>query len=847
VKTQTCAAMLLVSTLGFSLAGAVTLSYTINFCQVGVGNIGTNWISLPTGSPLHTAEALCAAIPHALSVGQKFPMDDAVGLTPEEWTYDCLTHVCTPSPLTPTSTESGCSTSSCFCLDPGEGFVVKVSAPSSLLVTGTEASIPIVLAPTGLSYWVSVPYQTNLVTWNDLALAAGLPSTDFPRGTVTGINPCTGVVISVGAGTPSAMAAALVPGRAYRIRYPEVPVASFINPTTADDDTDGDGTLDSVDPCTDTDQDGYGNPGFAANTCATDDCPEIANPSQNDPEPDGLGDVCDNCPTVFNPNQRDTDHNGAGDACDPIHDLGVTLRYDSSPSRTPCPNLAIKFCATYRNMGGFTEAAAGARLAVSSTTFAYAGPPVVSGCDVVPTITDTSNATTHQVEIRWDQAGGLQPSQACTVCMNGTVSGALGEVVTADSTIYRVFDTVVDTINPPAPSLSANAVNVAGPISCSYDPNDKWVEPRGCGLPGLVRPGTRLTYKVRFQNLGNAPAHDIVVRDTLDADLDLTTLDVLDASHPVTGVALDADGLLSWSFIGIELPDSTSDEPGSHGFVTFAANPKPGLPSGTEITNTASIYFDFNPAVVTNTVVNTLTDNPLPGGLGADPEICNGIDDDCNGEVDEEPEASNACLSGDVCSLPAVCSSGACVAGPALQCADGNLCTDDVCDFFTGCVYPANTVPCDDSDACTVGDTCGAGVCQAGAPRDMDGDAHADPLCGGNDCDDTDGTVWSAPTDVEDLQMTADAPAAITWIDQTLSAGPGTSYEPASGMVLLPTGGVDLGSGVCLGPVASPPFVDTRPDPDVSFGYWYLIRARNSCGVGTFGSPLRDAAIPPCP
>ncbi|UCE19411.1 MAG: thrombospondin type 3 repeat-containing protein [Gemmatimonadota bacterium] len=46
-------------------------------------------------------------------------------------------------------------------------------------------------------------------------------------------------------------------------------------------DTDGDGTGDVCDACTDTDGDGYGNPGYPANTCQEDNCPNVSNPDQD--------------------------------------------------------------------------------------------------------------------------------------------------------------------------------------------------------------------------------------------------------------------------------------------------------------------------------------------------------------------------------------------------------------------------------------------------------------------------------------------------------------------------------------------------------------------------------------
>ncbi len=59
-------------------------------------------------------------------------------------------------------------------------------------------------------------------------------------------------------------------------------------------DSDGDGTYDLCDTCTDTDGDGFGDPGFPSNTCAEDNCPEVANADQADADSDGIGAACDN-------------------------------------------------------------------------------------------------------------------------------------------------------------------------------------------------------------------------------------------------------------------------------------------------------------------------------------------------------------------------------------------------------------------------------------------------------------------------------------------------------------------------------------------------------------------------
>ncbi len=89
---------------------------------------------------------------------------------------------------------------------------------------------------------------------------------------------------------------------------------TVFNPAQSNADHDGLG--DACDPCTDSDGDGFGDPGFRGNTCPVDHCPATANANNADTDGDGRGDVCDNCPTAVNPGQEDVDHDGIGDVCD---------------------------------------------------------------------------------------------------------------------------------------------------------------------------------------------------------------------------------------------------------------------------------------------------------------------------------------------------------------------------------------------------------------------------------------------------------------------------------------------------------------------------------------------------
>ena len=144
-------------------------------------------------------------------------------------------------------------------------------------------------------------------------------------------------------------------------------------------------------------------------------------------------------------------------------------------------------------------------------------------------------------------------------------------------------------------------------LVCAYDPNDKTVTPLGLGSPRYILAGDELEYRVRFQNTGNDTAINVMIRDQLDAELDWSTLDVISSSHNMS-YWVEQDGELIFDFQNIMLPDSIIDEPGSHGFVKYKIQSKVDAPANAVISNRADIYFDQNPAILTNTVYNSIYD-----------------------------------------------------------------------------------------------------------------------------------------------------------------------------------------------------------------------------------------------
>jgi uncharacterized repeat protein (TIGR01451 family) len=188
-------------------------------------------------------------------------------------------------------------------------------------------------------------------------------------------------------------------------------------------------------------------------------------------------------------------------------------------------------------------------------------------------------------------------SQFFAVVFNTPSTAILGTPTVAyvNATITNGTD-----INPACNSYTYTRI-----ITGSFDPNEKTVSPSGANTSGDI-PLTEdeFTYLIRFQNTGSGPAVNINVTDTLSSLLDPMSFKMLDASHNYV-VEMLPGNVVKWHFDNIMLPDSSSDEAGSHGHVQFRINKLNSPVAGQTISNKADIYFDFNAPVITNTAINT--------------------------------------------------------------------------------------------------------------------------------------------------------------------------------------------------------------------------------------------------
>jgi uncharacterized repeat protein (TIGR01451 family) len=150
-------------------------------------------------------------------------------------------------------------------------------------------------------------------------------------------------------------------------------------------------------------------------------------------------------------------------------------------------------------------------------------------------------------------------------------------------------------------SFSNNSDTIHATVLNSYDPNEKLVN-----KPELISPNEKdaFVYEIHFQNDGNFPAYNIKVRDTIDADLDLSTFKMLYSKHTCFPTIDYLTREVVFNFPNIMLEPSEVDSLGSQGVFLYSISELDNVPNGNTVENTAYIYFDFNPPIVTNTTLN---------------------------------------------------------------------------------------------------------------------------------------------------------------------------------------------------------------------------------------------------
>lgn len=236
----------------------------------------------------------------------------------------------------------------------------------------------------------------------------------------------------------------------------------------------------------------------------------------------------------------------------------------------------------YHNVGTTTENAI--------VEYKYPAGMTVTYSSVTP-LSNAGNVVAFAV-------GSLAPGQSGSIYIKLSVpsSFTLGSYKCDTSVILPVASDVVP---------SNNTSYECDSVVSSWDPNDKMPNPKGKGEEGAISPDTKeISYLVRFENEGNWRTYKVRVEDEIDPSFDINSLLLGDASHEFRLVK--SNRKLIWYFDDIELTPKSVDPTRSHGYIQYSLKLNEGLPLGTQIKNTAYIYFDGNPAIVTNATKNTL-------------------------------------------------------------------------------------------------------------------------------------------------------------------------------------------------------------------------------------------------
>src|SRR5262249_2727058 len=126
------------------------------------------------------------------------------------------------------------------------------------------------------------------------------------------------------------------------------------------------------------------------------------------------------------------------------------------------------------------------------------------------------------------------------------------------------------------------------------------------------------------------------------------------------------------------------------------------------------------------------------------------------------------------------------------------------------------------------------------------------------DCYPSDPETFAAPPETRQIQL-ADAGGGnvtISWDSLDPVVGSGAAYDLVSGLASqLRSDAGYLRAGCLIAGVSDTPFTDTRPGPSLGQAFYYLVRGRNGCGLGTYGDSglvpdprdFLDSGSPSCP
>ena len=226
------------------------------------------------------------------------------------------------------------------------------------------------------------------------------------------------------------------------------------------------------------------------------------------------------------------------------------------------------------------------------------------------------------LELRYDKrlsytSGSIEPEKTDSGFLRWVVTnqGQLHLNLFVNPDLISVGETLPFYLNARSifePQGIAETIKLLQTVSSAYDPNQKQ-----CHRSQIEEGEMQLEYQIQFQNLGNDSAVNIHIVDTIDHKLPIEYIKMRDYSelHKNTVSFKVRNRAIIWHFKDIYLPcKSMAGNELSSGHIHYGSVLNEGLKIGSIIQNKASIYFDYQDAVVTNTVFTEIIkrSTPLP-------------------------------------------------------------------------------------------------------------------------------------------------------------------------------------------------------------------------------------------
>lgn len=154
---------------------------------------------------------------------------------------------------------------------------------------------------------------------------------------------------------------------------------------------------------------------------------------------------------------------------------------------------------------------------------------------------------------------------------------------------------------------------------------------------------------------------------------------------------------------------------------------------------------------------------------------------------------------------------------------------------FVSLTVSYDACPGPDADFDGWADACDNCVLDANDQANADGDARGDAC----DCAVADAGAFDLPHEVRNVSFQPDR-ETLAWDSDAPNSGPGTTYQVLQGdLDEFPVGSGD--GEACVGENVTDTFLGGLPSPPAGSGHYQLVRGRNGCGTGSYGTTSAEA------